>query len=84
MLKSLTAPLQSLLDLWRHPTDDQIAERELAQAKRDFLHHKDGEEFHRAMCRYLVEKINRLQARNGGIASLDEDLSAYKRGPRPV
>lgn len=46
---------------WRMPTPAEIAKQQLAEAERDYLHHKRLSEFHESTCKMLTERAARLR-----------------------
>jgi hypothetical protein len=54
--------LTTLRRLVTGPTPDELAARELAQARRALLEAQSGEEFARSQVRYIQERIARLRA----------------------
>lgn len=48
-------------DLWRHPTAEEIRQRDLEQAERDLLAYEKAEEQARAMVICLRERVKRLK-----------------------
>lgn len=53
--------LTKLTNLFRKPSSEAIAARELDEAKRQLLSHQTAEEFHGHMVDYYEQKIVRLQ-----------------------
>lgn len=54
-------PFQALLDMWKMPAIDALIKRDLEQAEREVLAHRNAAEFHDAMTVCLESRIDRLQ-----------------------
>ena len=51
-----------LASLFRMPSADVMAVKELEEAKRELLQMQSAQEYSKAMCAYQTEKIKRLTA----------------------
>ncbi len=47
-------------DLWKHPSPEEIRQRDLEEAKRDLLSHQKNAEYATAMVKMLQERVKRL------------------------
>lgn len=53
--------IQQLIETFRPPSANQLAQRELEEAERDFLRAKSSEEYAANMARYHLARIQRLR-----------------------
>lgn len=54
-------PFASLVHVFRMPSAEVMAVRELAEAKRELLEAQSAAEFTRSVCQYNEQRIARLQ-----------------------
>jgi hypothetical protein len=54
--------MQKLLDLFRQPTDMEMAAKELAEAKRELLQCQTMKDYSSRMVEYNTDRVKRLEA----------------------
>ena len=55
--------LQSLIDLFRVPSAKALAQRQIEESERRWVHHLTESEYHQAMMRYHSDVVRQLKAR---------------------
>jgi hypothetical protein len=55
--------IRSLMELWKTPSAESLAQRELEEAQRDLLAAQSRQEYYLRMTQYNLDRIARLKAR---------------------